>query len=82
MGDYTEEKYTSNDKRQKFVSLAEKRVMNALKSISLIGNLANKNNYKYEEVDVKKILKALKDEIKEVESRFETSGSEEKNFKL
>ena len=69
-------------KRKKFVELAEKRVVNALKSISLIGNLANTNNYKYNEEDVKKIIKALSDEVKEVESRFKTGRSEDKIFKL
>ena len=33
-------------KREKFKKFAEKRVTNALKAISLIGNLANKNNYR------------------------------------
>ena len=69
-------------KRKKFVELAEKRVINALKSISLIGNLANTNNYKYNEADIKKIIKALSDEVKEVESRFKTGRSEDKVFKL
>jgi hypothetical protein len=69
-------------KRKKFVELAEKRVINALKSISLIGNLANTNNYKYNEADVKKIIKALSDEVKEVESRFKTGRSEDKVFKI
>lgn len=69
-------------KRQKFVDLAEKRVTNAIKAISLVGNLANKNNYKYDDQDVKKILKALNDEIIEVKTRFQTGRSDEKEFKL
>ncbi|MAI14356.1 MAG: hypothetical protein CMM15_10090 [Rhodospirillaceae bacterium] len=69
-------------KRKKFVELAEKRVINALKSISLIGNLANTNNYKYNEADIRKIIRALSDEVKEVESRFKTGRSEDKVFKL
>ncbi len=73
--------FTEN-KRIKFVDLAEKRVLNALKSISLIGNLANKNNYKYDESDIRKIIKALNDEVKEVESRFKTGRAADKVFKL
>jgi hypothetical protein len=69
-------------KRKKFVELAEKRVINALKSISLIGNLANTNNYKYNEADIKKIIRALSDEVREVESRFKTGRSEDKVFKI
>ena len=73
---------SGDGKRKKFVELAEKRVINALKAISLIGNLANTNNYKYNEADIKKIIKALSDEVKEVESRFKTGRSEDKVFKL
>jgi hypothetical protein len=69
-------------KRRKFVELAEKRVSNSIKSISLIGNLANKNNYIYNNDDVKKILTALQDEIKAVEARFKSNPSNEKIFKL
>ena len=69
-------------KREKFVKLAEKRVLNALKAISLVGNLANKNNYKYDEKDVRKIIKALNDEIKDVDSRFKNGPSGKKLFKL
>ena len=78
------EEYSSftDKKRKKFVELAEKRVNNAMKNISLIGNLANKNNYKYDDEDVKKIFKALSDEIKDVENRFQSGNSENKLFKL
>lgn len=69
-------------KRQKFVELAEKRVSNSIKSISLIGNLANKNNYIYYDDDVRKILKALQDQVKAVEARFKSSQSDDKVFKL
>ena len=72
----------SEVKRQKFVSLAEKRVENAIKSIGLIGNLANTSNYEYSDADVKKIIKALNDEVKEVESKFKTDRSKGKKFKL
>ena len=72
----------SQQKRDKFVDLAEKRVTNALKSISLIGNLANKNNYKYDDNDIKKILKVLNEETNFLKIRFQSGKEEEKNFKL
>ena len=71
-----------NDKREKFVDFAEKRVNKALKAISLIGNLANKNNYRYDEKDVEKILRAIKAETSDLEARFKTGRSGERNFKL
>ncbi len=71
-----------DEKRKKFVDFAEKRVNKALKAISLIGNLANKNNYRYEEKDVEKILRAIKAETSDLEARFKTGRSGERNFKL
>ena len=69
-------------KREKFKKFAEKRVTNALKAISLIGNLANKNNYRYEQKDVEKILKAIRTETSELEARFKTERPGERNFRL
>ena len=63
----------SSDKRQKFVSLAEKRVDNAIKVISRIGNLANRGAYEFEDGDVKKIVKALEEEVSNVKERFAAS---------
>jgi hypothetical protein len=63
-------------RREKFVELAEKRVSRAIKDIRLIGNLSNKGNYSYTEADVRKIMRALGDEIKGLKARFETGGGE------
>lgn len=71
------------DKRDKFVSLAEKRVTRAIKDIRLIGNLSNKNNYAYSEKDINKIINALESEIKIMKSRFASDGTKtEPKFKL
>lgn len=63
-----------NEKKAKFRELAEKRVSNALKQIQLIGNLANTRAYEYEEEEVKKIFKSLKEEINLAESKFKSKG--------
>ncbi|MEW6729443.1 MAG: hypothetical protein AB1332_08890 [Pseudomonadota bacterium] len=69
--------------RQKFVELAEKRVSRAIKDIRLIGNLSNRSNYSYTQEDVRKIVKALKDEVDALKARFEATGSDSKPvFKL
>lgn len=69
--------------REKFIELAEKRVSRALKDIRLIGNLSNRSNYSYTQDDVRKITKALKDEVDALKARFEAGGSESKPvFKL
>ena len=69
------------DKREKFKSLAEKRVNNALKNIQLIGNLSNTGNYDYSHDDVVRIFKSLRKEIQVAESRF-TVIEKKKKFKL
>lgn len=57
--------------RAKFVRLANKRVSTAIKAIQLIGNLSNKSNYDYTDLDVQKIFKALQDELGASKKRFE-----------
>lgn len=70
------------DKRQKFEELAEKRVNKAIKDLRLIGNLSNKNNYTFEDRDVRKILKALEEEMKALRARFAQNRPAESDFKL
>jgi len=71
-----------SDKERKFKELAEKRVNRALDSIRLIGNLSNRQNYSYDDGQVRKIVKALRDAIGEVETRFGSNSSQGGEFKL
>lgn len=71
------------DKRQKFVELAEKRVNNALKQIELIGNLANKANYDYEDSDYQTIFRVIDAEVREMKRKFtESNSSTKRKFSL
>ena len=71
------------DKKQKFRELAEKRTNNAIEVVLRIGKLSNRQLYEYEEADVKKIVKALRDSISEVEDRFASpQGRGRKKFTL
>jgi hypothetical protein len=63
-----------SDKRTKFVKLAEGRVQAALTAIRKIGNLSNRRSYQFDDADVKKIMKALKEAIAETERKFDPSG--------
>lgn len=69
-------------KKRKFRDLAEKRVNKALDSIRLIGNLSNRQNYAYDDAQVRKIVKALRDAVGEVESRFGSNSNQGGEFKL
>ena len=70
-------------KREKFVKLAESRTVNAIKAIRIIGKLGNRNAYEYDEADVRKIVKALNDEIEALKNRMKTTESADGvDFKL
>lgn len=70
-------------RRDKFRSLAESRTNNALLAIGRIGNLSNRQLYEYDDAEVRKVIKALKDAIGEVENRFASPrGRSEPRFKL
>lgn len=74
---------SAREKRAKFVDLAEKRTINAIKAIRVIGKLGNKSHYVYDEADVKKIAAALTREIDSLKSRMLTRGSRDSvEFKL
>ena len=73
----------SNSKRAKFVELAEKRTVNAMKGIRIIAKLGNPNAYEYDEGDVRKIAKALTDEIEAMKTRMKNAKpSDDVVFKL
>ncbi len=72
-----------NQKREKFVELAEKRVTRAIKDLRLIGNLSNKNNYAYTESDIQKITSSLEQEVKNLKMKFSSDdGKVQPVFKL
>jgi len=71
------------EKSEKFRALAERRTNNALEAILRIGKLSNRQLYEYDESDVKKIVKALRDAVSEVEDRFSSpQGRGRRKFTL
>jgi hypothetical protein len=71
------------EKREKFVRLAEGRTQSALDAIRKIGNLSNRRAYDYDDNDIKKIIKTLREATNEVERKFGSSSSDGINkFKL
>jgi hypothetical protein len=70
-------------KREKFVTLAENRTINAIKAIRVIGKLGNKNAYQFDENDVNKIVRALNKEVDALKARMSATGAKESvDFKL
>jgi hypothetical protein len=61
---------TTVDRQTKFRTLGAKRINNALKAVSLIGNLSNRSVYEYSDSDIKKMISALRTAVDKVEARF------------
>lgn len=71
------------EKREKFVRLAEQRVNRALNDIRLIGNLSNRSAYRFTDDDVKKIFRALQKELDQAKSHFsDAENASGGDFKL
>lgn len=76
-------KKVANEKREKFVQLAQSRTINAIKAIRVIGKLGNKAHYQYDDADVKKIVNTLSKELDALKARMtEKGGSISVDFKL
>ena len=77
-----ESKLPTKNNSEHFVELANKRVPKALKSLDLVGNLANRSNYTFPEEQANLIKKALKEKVNEVCRKFDISNKPETNFRL
>ncbi|MHA6642126.1 hypothetical protein [Mesorhizobium sp. A623] len=70
------------DRRANFVRLAEGRTQAALDAIRKLGNLSNRRAYEFTEADIRKIGKALKEAVTDLERRFGSSTDVSDSFKL
>ena len=69
------------NKRQKFIRLAELRTEKAVLAIENLIGLSNPRNYEYNSNDVDLIVKALKNAVNAVSNSFSKS-KEKKQFKI
>jgi len=72
----------ADQKRSKFIKLAEGRTQAALSAIRKIGNLSNRRAYNYSEADIKKIVKVLRDAVAETERKFGSPSDQADRFTL
>lgn len=70
------------ERRENFVRLAEGRTHIALDAIRKLGNLSNRRAYEFTDADIKKITKALKEAVSDLERRFGSSNETLDTFKL
>tara|TARA_Y100000589_G_scaffold284013_1_gene282587 strand:- start:154 stop:396 length:243 start_codon:yes stop_codon:yes gene_type:complete len=76
------QKLETKNNSDHFIDLANKRVPKALKSLDLVGNLANRSNYSYSEEQAKLIKKALKDKVNEICKKFDNDQTNKTYFRL
>ena len=57
-------------KEEKFIRLAQARMTKINDQFDLLGNLANKNNYKYTESQIDQIINEIKRYTSELEIKF------------
>lgn len=70
-------------KKDRFKRVASRRVDNILKGIRSLSKCSNVNNYEYNEDDLNKMVKAIKEEVKTMETLFKKnlkSNTESFNF--
>lgn len=59
-----------NEKKERFKRVAGNRVSKTLQDIRSLSKCSNRNNYEYSEQDVSKMLKAIRDELKIMETLY------------
>ena len=69
-------------KRERFVKIAENRTNKIIDMIKLLGNCSNKNNYSYDEDDVRQIFSAIDQELRIAKNKFQEAQTNKKEFKL
>ena len=70
------------EKRENFVRLAEGRTQIALDAIRKLGNLSNRRAYDFNDADVRKITKALREAVSDLERKFGAPNDTSDTFKL
>ena len=71
-------------RRKRFENVAGRRTQKILEILDSLSNCSNKNNYEYNEEDVKKMFNAIKDRLKTTEAAFGNAinRSEKNKFKF
>lgn len=59
-----------NKKKERFLRVGSRRVEGVIESLRILSNCSNVNNYEYNEEDVNKMLRAIKEQMKITETMF------------
>jgi hypothetical protein len=75
-------KQDTDQKRERFIRIAERRVNKILIDIESLSKCSNKRNYKYDDDDIKKIFKAIDDKLKVTRLLFLGKEGKKESFSL
>jgi light-regulated signal transduction histidine kinase (bacteriophytochrome) len=73
-------KGNKNIKADRFKNVASKRVQKVLDSIDSLAKCANKNNYDYTNEEVNKMLRAIKEKVKNLEHCYSSNTNSTKEI--
>lgn len=72
-----------NVRRERFEKIASKRVQKILDDMNVLANCSNRNNYEYTEADVKKMIGAIRGQLKQLEMAFsDRQGDGKRTFRF
>ena len=71
-----------NSKAERFRRLAEQRVNAVLDKLRLLGQLANRGNYKYEDAQVQAMFRAINRDVRTTRAKFADGSTNGNRFQL
>ncbi len=63
-------RYSKDDKRQRFERLAVHRTNEIIRKLKILGNCSSRSTYAYSEVDVNKIFSEIERQVRAVRAKF------------
>jgi len=69
-------------KAELFLRLATKRVSSVLKSLRILGNCSNRNNYEYTSEQIEKMFETIQVGLNTTEAKFTPSKKEQESFEF
>ena len=75
-------KTIANEKRDRFIRVAENRTNKIIRLLRLLSNCSNTSNYEYSEEEVQQIFQAIEIETQRAKERFSSKLNHDSKFKI
>lgn len=67
-------------KRDRFKNVAGRRVQKVLDNLDSLAKCSNRGNYDYDEIDVSKMLRAIREKVRSLELAYTSNTRSSKKF--